>query len=139
MSLNSVPQDVRQLKCCWLLNLTLRLLCAPPQKSDQLEVVRLLLKNGAKVDEVDYEGKTALIKAAFYGHSIELVRLLIETGGADINRAGKGFRDIICTITNFTISKVFWQTFYYNSLMSSNMLPKRSTYILSLFITFNSF
>jgi ankyrin repeat protein len=43
------------------------------------EILALLLNSWSAVDEVDYEGRTALYWASFYGHA-EVVRQLLEKG-----------------------------------------------------------
>ena len=52
------------------------------------ECVRTLLAAGADINEVDENGRTALMMASDYGHA-PVVRLLIEAG-ADLEKADKG-------------------------------------------------
>lgn len=53
----------------------------------QTEIVRLLIKSGANVNDVSEKGSTALMNAAFYGHN-DIVRMLI-TAKADVNLSGE--------------------------------------------------
>ena len=60
-----------------------------------LDIVRLLIKKGAKLDKADYDGWTPLIGASLMGH-LEVVRLLVDAG-ADLNKVnddGKTALDI---------------------------------------------
>jgi len=52
-------------------------------KYGYLEIVKLLLKNNANINQKDYEGYTPLIYASIYGQ-LEIVKLLIKYG-ANIN------------------------------------------------------
>ena len=52
-------------------------------KRGQLETVKILLKYGARINEPDRGGETALMKAASTGNP-DIVRLLVERG-ADLN------------------------------------------------------
>jgi len=53
-----------------------------------LEVVKLLVENGADINAVYNHGNTALHKAAYNNRNLEIVKFLVENG-ADINRANK--------------------------------------------------
>jgi hypothetical protein len=62
---------------------------------DELEVAKLLLDRGAKVDALDQSGDTPLTKAVEYGR-LKLVRLFLDRG-ADLNaaRAHKSLDDLL--------------------------------------------
>ena len=51
--------------------------------TDSVDVARLLISRGAKVNAIDYEGWTALHAAANYNH-LKMAQLLIDNG-ADKN------------------------------------------------------
>jgi ankyrin repeat protein len=55
----------------------------------RIEVVKLLLERGAKVDAQDEDGDTSLMKAAYHGR-LEVVRLLLEHGAAVNHRDDAG-------------------------------------------------
>jgi len=55
-----------------------------PASSDNVALVRLCLRYGADVDLRNCEGETALGFAAAY-NEFEVVRVLVEEGGADVN------------------------------------------------------
>ena len=52
-------------------------------------VVRVLLNAGMDVDSVDEIGNTALCRASRLGR-VDVVRVLVDEGGADVNRTGRG-------------------------------------------------
>ena len=70
-------------------------LCGPAENGDIAEVKRLL-DSGANPNAVFYDGWTALIIAAFYGHA-EIVKILLSAG-ANPNAANKqGYTALIST------------------------------------------
>ena len=56
-------------------------------REGHVEAVQVLLHSGARIDDPEGGGNTALFWAAFYDH-LDVIRLLV-TQGADVNKKGK--------------------------------------------------
>ena len=91
------------------------------------EILKALLKAGANLRDTDYEGKTALILAATYGHA-DVVKFLIDSG-LDVNAKDQhGYTALM--------SAVLWEADYTtaNLLISSgadvNAQNKKMHYVL---------
>ncbi len=67
-------------------------------KSNEIEEVKKLIKEGADVNVVDKYGKTALHKASYWGYS-KIVKMLIEKG-ADVNM-----------VDEYEITALYWASF----------------------------
>ena len=82
---DGITVDSRTDSCGSIVNAT-ALICAA--YTDQFEIVKLLLQNGATVDERDQNAnRTAMIWAARAGN-VEIVKMLLDAG-ADINAGSK--------------------------------------------------
>lgn len=57
--------------------------------SGKLELVSLLLKNGAEVNVTDVNGRSALFYAAYYGY-VSICELLLVNGAYADNQENKG-------------------------------------------------
>jgi serine/threonine-protein phosphatase 6 regulatory ankyrin repeat subunit B len=76
--------------------------------SGKLNIIKWLLKDGAKIDETDDFGLTALSCAASKGH-LEIVKWLLEEGGAKIDeRTRRGLTVLLCAASKGQIEVVKW-------------------------------
>jgi ankyrin repeat protein len=62
-------------------------------KHDKIDLVELLLNNGASVNLQDSDGSTALIYAVEYG-SLNIVKILLARSECDVNIANKVINNI---------------------------------------------
>jgi ankyrin repeat protein len=65
----------------------------------KVEVTKVLLENGADIDEKDEGGKTALMHAIFFVNKPAVVRLLLENG-ANVNAKDKYGRTALMMASN---------------------------------------
>ncbi len=67
--------------------------------NNRADIVAILLERGADINEAGSDGKTALIRAAWYGHT-DVVKILLEKG-ADVNAKDKKGK----TALNYAVEK----------------------------------
>ena len=87
----------------------------------------LLLERGAEVDHRDSEGMTALLVAAFEGHS-EVCELLLE-GGADVDHADSTGRTPLFAAASMGHAHVVSSVFFCRlrrSVSSSRVEPRKA-------------